>query len=74
MLPERGRLRAGDHGEFPALSLDQRGNLTRLAVEVLSPRMRGIVHVGAASLFEVLQLMDQARDAGAREIAVLTPY
>jgi 4-hydroxy-tetrahydrodipicolinate synthase len=64
----------GTTGEFPALSLEERGQLTRLAVDVLSPRMRVIVHVGAASLFEVLQLIDQARAAGAQEIAVLTPY
>lgn len=64
----------GTTGEFPALSLEERGRLTRLALEVLSSRMRVIVHVGAASLFEVLQLIDQAREAGAREIAVLTPY
>src|SRR5699024_11967084 len=31
-------------------------------------------HVGAASRFEVSQLIAGARAAGAREIAVLTPY
>jgi 4-hydroxy-tetrahydrodipicolinate synthase len=33
-----------------------------------------IVHVGAASRFEVSQLIRGAREAGATEIAVLTPY
>lgn len=64
----------GTTGEFPALSLEERGHLTQLALEVLSPHMRVIVHVGAPSLFEVLQLIDQARETGAQEIAVITPY
>lgn len=64
----------GTTGEFPSLSLEERGQLTRLAVDVLSPHMRVIVHVGAPSLFEVLPLIEQARDAGAKEIAVITPY
>src|SRR5699024_8073625 len=42
-------------------------------VEVLTDQ-RVIVHVGAASRFEVSQLIAGARAAGAREIAVLTPY
>lgn len=64
----------GTTGEFPSLSREERGQLTRLAVDVLSPHMRVIVHVGAPSLFEVLPLIEQARDAGAKEIAVITPY
>jgi 4-hydroxy-tetrahydrodipicolinate synthase len=64
----------GTTGEFPALSLDERGQLTAMSLEELSGHMRVIVHVGASSLFEVLRLIAQARDLGATEIAVLTPY
>lgn len=64
----------GTTGEFPALSIEERGQLTRLAVDVLAERMRVIVHVGASSLHEVKQLIGQAREAGAKEIAVITPY
>lgn len=64
----------GTTGEFPALTLEERGQLTKLSLEVLSPHMRVIVHVGAPSLFEVLQLIEQAREAGAEEVAVITPY
>lgn len=64
----------GTTGEFPALSHDERGQLVEASVEELSPHMRVIVHVGAPSLHEVLQLIDQARSAGATEIAVITPY
>src|SRR5699024_11802626 len=75
----RGQIRrpgcvgAGTTGEFPSLSIEERNSVAELAVEVLSG-MRVIVHVGAASRFEVSQLIDGARAAGAREIAVLTPY
>lgn len=64
----------GTTGEFPALSVAERGRLVELAMAELAGSMRVVVHVGAPSLFEVLQLVGQARAAGAREIAVLTPY
>jgi 4-hydroxy-tetrahydrodipicolinate synthase len=62
-----GALVLGTTGEFPALSIEERNAVAALAVEVLQG-MRVIVHVGAASRFE------GARAAGAREIAVLTPF
>jgi len=64
----------GTTGEFPSLSFEERGQLTALSLEELSPVMRVVVHVGAPSLYEVLRLIGQARDLGATEIAVLTPY
>ncbi len=64
----------GTTGEFPALSFEERGQLTALSLEELGGTMRVIVHVGAPSLYEVLRLVDQARELGATEIAVLTPY
>lgn len=69
----QGALVLGTTGEFPALSIAERNTVAALAVEVLDG-IRVIVHVGAASLFEVLQLVEGARAAGAREIAVLTPF
>lgn len=64
----------GTTGEFVALSYEERGQLARMSIEELAPHMRVVVHVGAASLYEVRRLIQQARDAGATEIAVLTPY
>lgn len=64
----------GTTGEFPSLSLEERDQLAKVAVEALADSMRVVVHVGAASAFEVLRHIEQARAAGAREIAVLTPY
>ncbi|AXG81575.1 dihydrodipicolinate synthase family protein [Streptomyces paludis] len=69
-----GAFVVGTTGEFPALSHSERGELVAASVEELSPHMRVVVHVGAASLFEVLALLDQARRAGATEVAVITPY
>lgn len=69
----QGALVLGTTGEFPALSIEERNTIARLSVEILVG-MRVIVHVGAASRFEVSQLIAGARRAGAREIAVLTPY
>lgn len=69
----QGALVLGTTGEFPALSIEERNAVAALSVEVLQG-MRVIVHVGAASRYEVSQLIAGARDAGAKEIAVLTPY
>ncbi len=69
----QGAFVLGTTGEFPALSIPERNAVAALAVEVLRD-LRVIVHVGASSRFEVSQLIAGARAAGAREIAVLTPY
>src|SRR3990170_4896399 len=64
----------GTTGEFPSLSFDERGQLVALSLAELSDVMRVVVHVGAPSLYEVLRLIAQAKEAGAKEIAVITPY
>ncbi|WP_116951795.1 dihydrodipicolinate synthase family protein [Jiangella endophytica] len=69
----QGALILGTTAEFPALSIAERNAVAALAVEVLRD-LRVIVHVGAASRYEVSQLIAGARAAGAREIAVLTPF
>ncbi|MEV0621989.1 dihydrodipicolinate synthase family protein [Nonomuraea sp. NPDC050404] len=69
----QGGLVLGTTGEFPSLSIPERNAVAALAVREL-PGIRVIVHVGAASQYEVCQLIEGARAAGAREIAVLTPF
>jgi 4-hydroxy-tetrahydrodipicolinate synthase len=64
----------GTTGEFASLSFEERGQLAALSLQELSDSMRVVVHVGAPSLYEVLRLIEQARELGATEIAVLTPY
>lgn len=68
-----GGLVLGTTGEFVSLSYEERGQVVGVAVEELA-QIRCIVQVGAASLFEVLRLIDQARTAGVREVAVMTPF
>lgn len=69
----QGGLVLGTTGEFVALSYEERGQVVEVAVAELAP-IRCIAQVGAASLFEVRRLIQQARAAGVHEIAVLTPF
>lgn len=63
----------GTTGEFPSLNYDERRKLTRLSLDLLKEK-RVVVHVGAPSLYQVAQLIGQAKEEGAKEIAVITPY
>jgi 4-hydroxy-tetrahydrodipicolinate synthase len=63
----------GTTGEFPSLSEDERKTLGALALEVLKDK-QVVVHVGAASIFEVERLIHQARAQGAKHVAAITPY
>ena len=69
----QGAFVLGTTGEFVSLSFEERRQILEVATAELS-ELRCIVHVGAASLFEVLRYIEQARSVGATEIAVLTPY
>jgi dihydrodipicolinate synthase/N-acetylneuraminate lyase len=69
-----GAFLLGTTGEFPALSYEERVAVTKAGVEELAAVMRVIVHVGASSLYEVRRLIAAAREAGAKEIAVITPF
>jgi 4-hydroxy-tetrahydrodipicolinate synthase len=69
----QGAFILGTTGEFPSLSLAERGAITRMSLEHLGD-LNVVVHVGAASRFEVVALINQARELGARHVAVLTPY
>ena len=64
----------GTTGEFAAMSQAERKEVMDAALEILSPVMRVVVHVGAPSTYEALQLVEQVKAAGGKEIAALTPY
>lgn len=64
----------GTTGEFIGLEENEFARLIDVAVEVLSPHMRVIVHVGAASSYQAVRRVKLAREAGAKEFAALTPY
>lgn len=63
----------GTTGEFPSLDEAERRQLMRLSLDILKDK-RVVVHVGAPSLYQVGRLIAQARQEGAREVAVITPY
>lgn len=67
-----GALVIGTTGEFVALDRAERRLLAELALEELGSET--VVHIGAASAFEVLGLLDDARRVGATAVAIITPH
>jgi 4-hydroxy-tetrahydrodipicolinate synthase len=64
---------AGTTGEFPGLTLPERSRLLGIALDALGPD--GVVaHVGAAATKDAVALARDAVAAGARRLAVITPY
>ncbi|TRY18109.1 dihydrodipicolinate synthase family protein [Tessaracoccus rhinocerotis] len=63
----------GTTGEYPALTTAEHGSLVAQALEVFGPQ-RVVVHVGAPSTRQALELTRQARDLGATRYAAITPY
>jgi 4-hydroxy-tetrahydrodipicolinate synthase len=63
----------GTTGEFPSLSEDERRQLTRQSLDILTNK-KVVVHVGAASLYQVVRLINIAREEGAKFVAAITPY
>ncbi|MGO1411620.1 MAG: dihydrodipicolinate synthase family protein [Microbacterium sp.] len=64
----------GTTGEFPAIDHAEFAQIVEAALDELSGAMRVVVHVGAASTFEAVRLVQKARELGAREFAAVTPY
>lgn len=68
-----GAFISGTTGEFVALLESERQSLTALAAEVLAEK-KVVVHVGAASAWEVERLIDGVRDSGLMHVAAITPF
>lgn len=64
----------GTTGEFIAVEDAEFAELCQMAIQVLSPHMRVIMHVGAPSSHQALRRVQLAKEAGAQEFAALTPY
>lgn len=64
----------GTTGEFPVIEEEEFATLARLAVETLGGTMRVVVHVGHPSAYGALRRLAIAREAGATEVAAITPY
>jgi 4-hydroxy-tetrahydrodipicolinate synthase len=63
----------GTTGEFPSLMEEERRQLTRQSLDLLTNK-KVVVHVGAASLYQVERLIHMAREQGAKFVAAITPY
>lgn len=63
----------GTTGEFPSLSEEERRQLTRQSLDILTDK-KVVVHVGAACLYQVVRLINMAREEGAKFVAAITPY
>ena len=69
-----GAFALGNTGEHPPIADDASTQTVGVALEELSESMRVIVHVGRPSAYEAVRRVQIARELGAREFAVLTPY
>lgn len=63
----------GTTGEFPGLSLPERSQVLGIALDAFGPE-QVVVHVGAAATRDAVALARGAVAAGARRLAVITPY
>ncbi|GAA4892238.1 4-hydroxy-tetrahydrodipicolinate synthase [Tessaracoccus lubricantis] len=68
-----GVFAAGTTGEFPSLSFDEHGRIVESTLDVFGPE-RVVVHVGAPSTRQSLELTHSARSLGATRFAAITPY
>ncbi|OLT11679.1 hypothetical protein BJF78_26325 [Pseudonocardia sp. CNS-139] len=64
---------AGTTGEFPGLTLPERSRLLGIALDAFGAE-QVVVHVGAAATRDAVALARDAVAAGARRLAVITPF
>jgi 4-hydroxy-tetrahydrodipicolinate synthase len=64
----------GTSGEPSSLTVEERGSLAKLAVEVAAGRLPVVAATGSQSLAETLQITARAEKAGAAALLVVTPY
>lgn len=64
----------GTAGEFATLDRGERRVLADTARSLIRPGRRLVLHVGTTSAYGVRQLLEDARDLGITEAAVITPY
>lgn len=65
---------AGTTGEPSSLTIDERTELVKVAVERISKRIPVVAATGSQSLAETIELTAQAEKAGADALLVVTPY
>ena len=65
---------AGTTGEPSSLTIDERTQLVKVAVETIAKRMPVVAATGSQSLAETTELTLKAEKAGADALLVVTPY
>ena len=69
-----GVLVTGTTAEPSSLTIDERAELVRVAVETVAKRLPVVAATGSQSLAETLELTARAEKAGADALLVVTPY
>jgi 4-hydroxy-tetrahydrodipicolinate synthase len=69
-----GVLVCGTTGEPSSLTLDERTELLKVALDVTAKRIPVVAATGSQSLAETLELTKRAEQAGADALLVVTPY
>ncbi len=69
-----GLFSGGTTGEFPLLSIAERKRITEVAVAHTAGRVPVIVHAGAVSTRDAIELACHAKGVGAPAVAVVAPY
>lgn len=64
----------GSTGEGPLFTADERKTVAASTVEAVSGRVPVIVHTGAMTTSETLELTDHARSIGADAASIITPW
>lgn len=65
---------AGTTGEPSSLTVEERSELTKIAVEISARRVPVVAATGSQSFAETLELTTRAEKAGADAVLVVTPY
>lgn len=65
---------AGTTGEPSSLTVEERSELTKMAVEISARRVPVVAATGSQSFAETLELTTRAEKAGADAVLVVTPY
>ena len=73
-LGSHGIVVCGTTGEPSSLTLSERADLVRVAVEAVARRIPVVAATGSQSLAETLDLTVQAERVGANAVLVVTPY
>ena len=73
-LGSHGIVVCGTTGEPSSLTLSERADLVRVAVEAVARRIPVVAATGSQSLAETLDLTTRAEQGGADAVLVVTPY